>query len=219
MHFYKRGIRRKAALSEEEEKYIKFTAYDTLIEFETKDLPVFPEFFQLINSNIFILSMQFISRKQGYAEDYFLIGGHGIVMYVQITDHYIILFDENQPPEQIRWIISKLISLVKSGRPKERPNVFFRADYDNVNQSETFAYQFTCPDIILSECGIQKADDIIEHCRIPFFHAEVKSNLLKLVTSSKSLQFLEKVLKNNFSAYINNIAKKNDTDNDKFERT
>ena len=36
MHFCKKGT-----LSKEEEKYIKFMAYDTLIEFEIKDLPVF----------------------------------------------------------------------------------------------------------------------------------------------------------------------------------
>lgn len=205
MHFYRRSIHKKYTLSEEEKKYIKFTAYDTLIELEIKQLPVFRQFCQIIDSTIFILSMQFVAREEGHDEDYFLIGGRGIVMYVQVTGHYIILFDENQTPEQIRWVIAKLIYLVKSGELKKHPNVFFLADHDNVGQSEAFAYQFTCPDIILQECGIKNAADIIERCGIPFFHANRKSNLLKLVTYSKSLQFLEKTLKKNFSSYIDRI--------------
>lgn len=212
MHFYKRGIHKKDALSKEEEKYIKFTAYDTLIEFETKDLPVFPEFCQIIDSTILIFSMQFVARKEGYDEDYFLIGGRGIAMYVHATGHYIILYDEDQTPEQIRWTISKLIYLIKSGELEKRPNIFFYADYDNVNQSDSFAYQFTCPDIILQECGIQEASEIIKHCKIPFSYANTKSRLLKMRTDSKSLQFLEKTLKMNFSAYINSICQKADTD-------
>lgn len=205
MHFYRRSTRKNAALSEEGEKYVKFTANDTLAELEIEQLHVFHQFYQIIDSTIFIFSMQFVTRKEGYEEDYFLIGGRGMAMYVEITGHYIILFNENQTEEQIRWTISRLIHLVKSGDLKKRPNEFLLADYDGVNQSDAFAYQITRPDIILTECGIQKADDIIKHCRIPFFRANRKSSLLELVMPSKLLKVLEKNLKKKFYSYIHQI--------------
>ena len=156
--------------------------------------------------------MQFVAREEGYDEDYFLGGGSGVAMYVNATGHYIILYDEDQTPEQIRWTISKLIYLIKSGELEKCPNVFFFADYDKVSQSDFFAYQFTCPDIILKECGLREADEIIRHCKIHFSYANTKSRLLKMRTESKSLRFLEKILKKNFSEYINDICQKADTD-------
>lgn len=217
MHFYNRKSRKKYGLTKEEEKFIKFTAYDTLIEFGTKSLPVFPDFCQIIDSTIFIFPMQFVAEKEGHKEDYFSAGGRGIVMYVHKTGHYIILYDEQRPSEEIRWTLSKLIYRIKSGQSESSPNIFHYADQGNsLEHCSAFAYQFTCPDIVLHECGIQKADDIIKHCKIPFSYANMKSRLLKKATAFNSLQFLEKVLKKNFSSYISNINKKTDTD--KFER-
>ena len=213
MRFYKKGQDKKNIISIEEEKYIKFTAYDTLIEFDTTQLPVLPQFCQVIDSTILIFSMQYVARQEGHPKDYFILGGSGIVMYVQETGHYIALYDEDMPPEQIRWTISKLIYLIKSGYLEKRPNIFHYADKgDALEYCNSFAYQFTCPDIILNECGIDDTDKIIKHCKIPFPYANVKSSLLKMVTSAKSLQFVEKTLKTNFSAYINKF--RNNTDNE-----
>lgn len=213
MHFYKRESCKKNVLSKEEEKYIKFAAYDTLIEFDISRLPVFKEFYQIIDSTIFIFSMQFVALQEGHPEDYFIHGGSGIVMYVQESGHYVALYDEQMTPEQIRWTISKLIYLVKSGKLENRPNIFHYADKgEALEHCNSFAYQFTCPDIILKECGIDDADKIIKYCKIPFPYANVKSSLLKMVTSAKSLQFVEKILKTNFSAYINKFRKNTDTE-------
>ena len=164
MHFYKRGKGRKESLSAEEEKYIKFTAYDALIEFDANQLPVFPEFIQIINSTIFIFPMQYVARKEGHHEGYFSTGGKGIVIYVRNTGHYIMLYDEQLTPEEIRWTISKLLYLIKSGDLENRPNVFHYADKgERIAHCNSFAYQFTCPDVVLKACGIQEADEIIQH--------------------------------------------------------
>ena len=46
---------RREPISKEEENYIRFTAYNTLIEFGETSLPVLSEFDQIINSSIFIV--------------------------------------------------------------------------------------------------------------------------------------------------------------------
>ena len=191
MHFYKRENRKKYSLTKEEEKFIKFAAYDTLIEFNTKNLPVFPEFCQIIDSTIFIFPMQLVARKKGHAEDYFSTGGSGIVMYVRKTGHYIVLYDEQLPSEQIRWTISKLVYLIKSGRLESKPNIFHYADKgDSLQHCISFAYQFTCPDVILNECGIRNTNEIIEHCKIPFSYANIKSHFCIHTANSTEYQNL-----------------------------
>lgn len=211
MHFYKKGRDKKILLSAEEEKFIKFTAYDTLIELDVNQLPVLPEFCQVIDSTILIFPMQFVAIQEGHAEDYFIHGGSGIVMYVQETGHYIALYDEQMSPEQIRWTISKMIYLIKSGNLEKRPNVFHYADKgDALECCNSFAYQFTCPDIILNECRFDDANKIIKYCKIPFSYANTKIRLLKMVKTAKSMQFIESILKTNFSNYINNFRKNTD---------
>lgn len=61
MHFFKEND-----LSREEDKYIRFIAYDTLIDFDEKSLPVLSEFDHFINSSILILPMQFVARKEDH---------------------------------------------------------------------------------------------------------------------------------------------------------
>ncbi len=208
MHFYKKGRDENSLLSAEEEKFIKFTAYDTLIEFDVTQLPVLPEFCQVIDSTILIFPMQFVAIQEGHPEDYFIHGGSGIVMYVQESGHYIALYDEQMSPEQIRWTISKMIYLIKSGNLEKRPNVFHYADKgDSLEYCNSFAYQFTCPDIILNECRFDDANKIIKYCKIPFSCANTKIRLLKMVKSAKSMQFIENILKANFSSYINKFRK------------
>lgn len=208
MHFYKKGRDEKSILSAEEEKFIKFTAYDALIEFDVTQLPVFPEFCQVIDSTILIFPMQFVAVQEGHPEDYFIHGGSGIVMYVQETRHYIALYDEQMSPEQIRWTISKMIYLIKSGNLEKRPNVFHYADKGEALEfCNSFAYQFTCPDIILNECRFDDANKIIKYCKIPFSYANTKIRLLKMVNTAKSMQFIENILKANFSIYINKFRK------------
>lgn len=198
MHFFKRED-----LSREEDKYIRFIAYDTLIDFDEKSLPVLSEFDRFINSSILILPMQFVARKEGHEEDYYSRGGDGIVMYVSATDHYIILYNDQMPDIEIRWTISKLLYLVKSGIADEHPNVFHYANRTYYEKHcEAFAYQLTCPDAVLNECNIKSAAGIIEHCKIPFSYANIKSKLIETSTHIKSLQLVEKAIINNFHHYI-----------------
>lgn len=194
-------------ISEEESRYINFIAYDALIDFGEKSLPVFPEFDRVIDSTIFILPMRTAAKMGGHEEDWYAVGGDGIVMYVSATGHYIILYDDQLPNPDIRWTISKMIYLIKSGTSEDQPNTFCRSDSDDVDKYNTFAYQFTCPDIVLNECDISEASDIIKYCKIPFAHANIKSRLLKIAVKIKSLKLLEETLKENFRQYIKLMSK------------
>lgn len=53
-------------ITKEEHLYIKLAAYSALIEFNQHILPVLSNFNQIINSTVYILSMQMISQKLGY---------------------------------------------------------------------------------------------------------------------------------------------------------
>ncbi len=196
-------LSKSVQISEEEIRYINFIAYDALIDFDKKSLPVFSEFNQVIDSSIFILPMQLAAKIGGHAEDWYTIGGDGIVMYVDSTSHYIMLYDERLPGPDIRWTLSKLVYLIKSGASEDRPNTFYYADHsEDIERYNAFAYQFTCPDVVLQECGINEAADIIEYCKIPFSYANIKSRLLKTASKIKSLKLLEEALKKNFRQYI-----------------
>lgn len=196
---------RREPISKEEENYIRFTAYNTLIEFGETSLPVLSEFDQIINSSIFIFSMQSISRKLGHSEDYFSIGDKGIGIYVSMTGHHVLLYNDRLPSYEIRWTIARLLYLVISGKLERQPDMFHFADcHEDMERCDIFAYYFTCPDTILDKCEIRSAADIIAHCKIPFSYADKKSRSLGKAanTSIKSLQSLVEILKENFALFI-----------------
>lgn len=199
MRFFKRE-----KISNEERRYIIFAAYDALLEFNEHSLPVLSDdFCRIVNSSIFIFPMQFVARKEGLPENYFSNAGSGMAMYVASTGHYIILYDEGLPPSGIRWTIARLIYLIKSGRLEEDPNVFhFSDDCTDSDKCDEFAYHFTCPDPILSECNISSASDIIKYCEIPFSFANIKSRLLKSSKNIPAIPSIEKALETNFRSYI-----------------
>ena len=199
MRFFKRE-----KISNEERRYIRFAAYDALLEFNEHSLPVFSDdFCRIVNSSIFIFPMQFIARKEGLSENYFSNVGSGMAMYVDTTGHYIVLYDEELPLSDIRWTIARLVYLIKSGRLKKTPNVFhFSDDCADSDKCDEFAFHFTCPDPILNECNISSASDIIKYCEIPFSFANVKSRLLKTSKNISSIPIIEKALENNFRSYI-----------------
>lgn len=196
---------KREPVSKEEENYIRFTAYNTLIEFGETSLPVFSEFDQIINSSIFIFSMQSISQRLGHNEDYFSIGDKGIGIYVSRTEHHVLLYNDRLPSYEIRWTIARLLYLVRSGILEDQPDMFHYADrHEDMERCDIFAYYFTCPDAILDKCEIRSASDIIDHCGIPFSHADKKSRLLEKAanTNINSLQSLEEILEKNFALFI-----------------
>jgi hypothetical protein len=194
---------KKTEISGEFRKFIKFTAYDTLIDFGANRLPVLNNLAAIISDSIFIMPIQaaFSDTERSFYNGY----REGSVMYVNATGHYIILYDENLPADRIRWIISKLIYLIRNGSIDDFPNRFHTVN-DNDQESNIFAYYFTCPDIILSKCNIINADDIITYCQIPFNHAAAKSKMIEL-TSSSTFRRIEDVLLKNFRSFINRFIR------------
>lgn len=194
---------KKTKLTKEEDNYIKFAAYEALLELDEHSLPVLPRFSRIINSSIFILPMQLVAQKLGHDKDCFLEAGKGIAMYVSDTKHFIILYDEQLPASDIRWTIARLFYLVKCGELESQPDIFHYSDnMEYIERCDAFAYYFTCPDIILEECSISKASDIIDYCKIPFSYADTKSKSLESAANTKSLQLIGKILKKNFASYI-----------------
>ena len=203
MYFFKRE-----KISDEERRYIAFAAYNALLEFGEQSLPVLSDFCRIVNASIFIFPMQFAARKEGLTEDYFSHAGSGMALYVASTGHYIILYDEDLPPSDIRWTIARLIYLIKSGRLEETPNEFhFSDDCADSKKCDEFAYHFTCPDHILKECSISSASDIIKYCESPFSFANIKSRLLKTSRGIPAIPMIEKALDTNFRSYIERMKK------------
>ncbi len=203
MRFFKRE-----KISDEERRYIAFTAYETLLEFGERSLPVLSDFCRIVNSSIFIFPMQFIARKEGLTDGYFSHAGSGMALYADTTGHYIILYDEDLAPSGIRWTIARLLYLIKSGRLLETPNVFhFSDDCADSEKCDAFAYHFTCPDYILNECNISSASDIIKYCEIPFSFADKKSRLLKTSRGMPSMPAISEALDTRFRSYIERMKK------------
>lgn len=193
-------------ITKEEHLYIKLAAYSALIEFDQHILPVLSNFNQIFNSAVYILSMQMISQKLGYNKNCFSEAGKGLAIYVSDSKHYIILYDEQLSSPDIRWTIARLLYLVWSEKLKERPDIFHYMDnIEDIDKCDIFAYYFTCPDVILEECGINNASEIIKYCEIPFLYAEAKSRLLRTAATSKSLQPIEEILKKDFASSIERI--------------
>lgn len=191
-------------ITKEEHLYIKLAAYSALIEFNQHILPVLSNFNQIINSTVYILQM--ISQKLGYKKNCFSEAGKGLAIYVSDSKHYIILYDERLSSPDIRWTIARLFYLVWSEKLKDRPDIFHYMDnIEDIDRCDIFAYYFTCPDVILEECGINNASDIIKYCDIPFPCAETKSRLLRTAAASKSLQPIEEILKKDFASVIEQI--------------
>ena len=193
-------------ITKEEHLYIKLAAYSALIEFNQHILPVLSNFNQIINSTVYILSMQMISQKLGYKKNCFSEAGKGLAIYVSDSKHYIILYDERLSSPDIRWTIARRLYLVWSEKLKDRPDIFHYMDnIEDIDRSDIFAYYFTCPDVILKECGINNASEIIKYCESPFPCAEIKSRLLRTAAASKSLQPIEEILKKDFASSIERI--------------
>ena len=199
------SFNKREKLSKEERKYLKFSAYDALIEWNETSLPVSDDYLQKTKHDIFVLSMQFVSVRLGHEENYFSDLGENykdcFCMYVSATKHFLILYNEHLQPNERRWNISKGLSLIKLGVLELHPDTFISVHYDEL-KSDEFSYFYTCPDVILNECDILSASKILKYCDIPFVQANKKETFLKKLIPSKSLQFIEELLKKNFSSFI-----------------
>lgn len=200
---------KKKTLSKEEQNYMKFLAYDALVELSENSLPVIDEYTSACKHGIKIYSMQYAAAVSGEAEDFFIFEecSECFALYVGRSEHYLILYNDELPPDKRRWYISNALALIKLGMLEDSPNEFFSIQRDPLHSDE-FSYYFTCPDVILDECNIKSPSDIIKYCKIPFSYANKKSMHLTNETSSKTFHTLEKVIKKNFSSFIRIFQKK-----------
>lgn len=192
---------------------MKFLAYDTLVELSESSLPVIDEYSSAYKHGIKIYSMQYAAADFGEPEDFFILDGCNecFALSVGCEDHYLILYNDELPPDKRRWYVSSAIALIKLGLLDNSPNEYFSIQHDTLHSDE-FSYYFTCPDIILEECNIKSSSDIIKYCKIPFYYANKKSQHLD-ETSSKTFHALEKVIKKNFSSFIQAVRTRTNSKN------
>lgn len=203
----------KQEITPEKQELMKLSAYDALIQLEQEQLPVNTMGIDPKKSNIFILPAQLIADKASRRKKYIASCKSGYVMYTGGTDeHYVLLYDENETDENIRWIIAKLLSYIKLGIARQYPKKYLPVNFLPDEEYEEFAYQFTCPDIILRECNIISTEDIFKQCKIPLKNAKGKSGRISLEnTISCFCSSLEKKLKENFSQFIKFFLSDDDT--------
>lgn len=197
-------------LSLEEESFIKFSAYNALIEYEEAWLPVNDRIWNKSQYDIFYIPIKYYGMQEYNDENYFSWIGpeyeKGFGRYISSTGHYLLFYNDNLSYEEQHWQTAKLIALARLHILDDNPDMYYKID-DRDPKLEAFAYFYTCPDIILNECHICTAADIITYCRIPFPYANYKSQNLKEQNMSKAFQHMENILKENFAEFISYVKK------------
>lgn len=198
MLFYKRGQLSKNVL-----ELAKMASYDMLMAIKAASLPVEFDALTLTQSHIYILPIQYFVQASRLSENHFDFLGSGGTMYLEESGKYCILYDESETEENQRWTLAVLISYIKLGFLDPYPYQYMTLNSIEL-QNEEFAYQLTCPDIILRECGILEGDRIFSACKIPLKNALAKSKHLRLRKESSLFSSVETIIKNNFKKFIDN---------------
>ena len=182
----------------EEAKEICIRAYEALIKYDITELPI-PITYQpdilAVPIQVFAMECHMSNRRAVRDCEY-----RGIVYYADEVNKYVILYNDEDPIELRRWEVALGIGYIEMwkelqlSRQMERTYIALKNSQLAVDE---FAYYFTCPDLVLQECGIRTPEDIIEFCSIPFNNAREKSKRLK----TQPLEF------NNFERRVADIIK------------
>lgn len=200
--------RKKTRYNTKEDMDAKSHAYNALAEYKITSLPV--TLHDIRESKIYISSWQRYFRTDSKPMYFDTNLRNGAVMSLGENSnmHYVIFYDGNLTEPTRNWIIAKLIYYIRSGFADENPHKYITCDASH--QAEIFATYFTCPDIVLEECNILSAEDIMEYCQVPFSVAERKARYLKNGHNKFIYSALENLVKEKFELYINNFCKKDE---------
>ena len=190
----------------EENAIIKSLAYDALIEYGINSLPVSIQ--DCESSEFFIFSWQQYLRtneKPIYCD---ITKYDGLIMSLSKKDkkRYVIFYNEKLPLVSKQWIVARLLYYARCDIADNHPGVFF--PYDCLPESEEFAYQFMCPDVVLETSGIVSAEDIMRYCQVPFGVALRKARYFKNGHDNFIFPALEKVVQKNFGLFFKNFFAK-----------
>lgn len=189
----------------EETKAICIRAYEALIKYDINMLPI-PIVY---NSGILVVPIQTFAYYCNMNDKKAVrrCEHRGIVYYADEVDKYVVLYNNDDPISLKRWVIALGIGYIEMwkdlhlSRQMKRTYIALK---DSGRVVDEFAYSFTSPDVILKECGINTAEDIMAFCEIPFNNAREKCKKLKI----RLLEFdhfesrVADILKTSFLDYI-----------------
>lgn len=162
-------------------KPAKISAYETLIKYNITSLPVPTKY----SNGIKIFTLQFLAEyhNQDISEYFNVFGYRGFVCYEPHYNNYVIFINDDDPEDLQRWCISTAIGYIENYKFKSKYGFSISESSLYIND---FTYTYTCPDCILERDHINKPEQIIELCKIPFNKAREKSKRLKIVFKSKN---------------------------------
>lgn len=188
-------LSKRKRIPDTKEMLIKSSAYDALIEHDICSLPVsMPQ-----DQTVIVFPMQCLKEPPINCDIYKY---DGVLMRLGTDDnkHYVLMYDNQLPHRVQNWVISKLLFYVKNGIADQYPNAYINCD--SLNDADSFASHFTCPDVILEACEIKSTEEIMDYCEIPFDAAFCKSKYLKTGYEKFVSTTLEKVILNNFKSFL-----------------
>lgn len=178
-------------LFKRETKSTKEFAYEALIKYNITSLPVPIKY----SKDIRIYSMQFLANyhKENVSEYFNKFGYRGFTFYEPKYDNYVIFYNENDPEEMQRWVVSSAIALIEYHQLSDDygTSLTYLPEY-----IDDFTYIYTCPDCVLKRDDISSAEQIIKVCKIPFNKAREKVKRLKLsnISDFRSIKKLESLI-------------------------
>lgn len=183
---------------------IKLSAYESLIDSRITELPV-----DLINifkkrDDVSLYSFTFFEKVDGW--DLLTckraFGEYGAIAYSCDMKKYFAYYNDHHSEDLVRWELANLLACLELGIASTESST--KVSCSEGDCTDTFAYYFTAPDVILVESKQSTAADIISACCIPFDKANRKAKKLKLHWAEKKI-YIEEILKRNFKEYISNM--------------
>lgn len=188
-------------------RLIKLSAYDALMKFNVRTLPVDP--INLLNSrdDISLYSYSFFQSAVGATlkDITTSFGPYGAAIYVREYKKYFLYYNDMSSIAFVRWTLIRLLGAIELGSVDSIS--FFIIGYRDDGDCDTFAYYFAAPDVILKAVGISSPEEIMQNCQIPFDKAYRKSKNLKFSLIERKTYY-DKILRFNFDDYIDSCKNK-----------
>lgn len=182
-------------------RLIKLSAYDALMKFNVRSLPIDPLNLLYSRNDIVLYSYSFFQSLAGVTlEDVTIsFGSYGAAIYKREYNKYFLYYNDTLSISFVRWTLARLLGAIELGSVDSIS--FFVMGGKDGGDCDTFAYYFTAPDVILKSAGISTPESIMQNCQIPFDKAYRKSKNLKFSIIERKT-YIDKILRFNFDDYI-----------------